>query len=177
MRKTLTGLALLIATNAWAQPWHFRAREHYETTHVETDDGGAKFSGFTNTIDFFYEVERKFSVGIAGSPLLATLKSKTPPPGFGDTIRLVHLGAEGKAFPWEALPVFGRLGAFQTRLNPRGDAGIRTGRSLLIGFGYEFDLGGVSLAPEMSWRRGTLDPGVTFSGVAPAIGVHFYQAI
>ncbi len=170
----LLGLTLF-ASSAEAGPVHLRAREHYETVDVTSPDGRATFSGFTNTIDLFYEVPFRYSLGVAGSPLFATLSGKGHLPGLGDTIRLVHLGCEGKAFPFEGWPVFGRLGVYRTTLASRDAAGTLQGESVLFGLGFEVDLGGIGLAPEMSWRRGELSQAVGFVGLAPAIGVHFYR--
>jgi hypothetical protein len=156
---------------------HVRAREHYETMKVSTDGGEASFLGFTNTINGWYEEPFHYSIGLAGSPLLATLASKAPPPGFGDKIRLVHLGIEGKIFPVLDIAGFTRMGVYQSTLSSLGLAGHFEGMSILIGLGYEFDVHGVGIAPEMSWRRGNLSHGASFDGQAPAIGVHFYQAI
>ena len=111
-----------------------RAREHYETIAVRTDDGEATFRGFTNTIDAWYEEPFRFSFGLAGSPLFARLMAKHPPPGFGEAIRLVHLGAEGKVFPFpEAAPVFARLGIYRTTLNPDGPASVSAAVAISCG--------------------------------------------
>ncbi len=154
-----------------------RAREHYESLAVARDGRSARFSGFTNTIVLNYEVPFRYAFGFAGSPLFATLRRDGPLPGFGERIRLVHLGVGGKLFPVDDVAAFVRAEAFTSTLNPRGEAGIQRGESALGGLGYEFDFGGIGLAPELAWRRGLLGDGTRFSGSAPAVGLHFYSAI
>lgn len=142
-------------------------------------DGDAQgtYEGFTNTINGWYEEPFRYSLGFAGSPLFARLKSSAPLSGAADEIRLVHLGAEGKLFPApEVLTGFLRLGAYQTTFNSRGEVGDPTGLSYLVGLGYEFRVYGVGIAPEASWRLGRVGE-VRISGSAPCIGVHFYEQL
>jgi hypothetical protein len=165
------------ATTAAAVELHLRAREHYEDIRLHAD-GHASYFGFTNTINAWYEEPYRYSVGFAGSPLLARLRTGHATDGFADEIRLVHLGLEAKAFPTSSLGhTFIRVGLYQTTLKAVGDAGKLSGSSVLGGAGYEFDLNGIGVAPEMSWRQGRLQDDVRFEGTAPAIGVHFYKLI
>ena len=48
---------------------------------------------------------------------------------------------------------------------------------MFAGFGDEFDLGGIGLAPEVAWRQVFLAGDAAFTGLAPAIGVHFYKML
>lgn len=153
-----------------------RAREHYESLVVSHDGRSARYWGFTNTIVLHYEVPYRYAVGVAGSPLFATLRREGPLPGFSERIRLVHLGIEGKLFPVDEVAAFVRAEGYTTTLNPRGDAGIQRGESALLGLGYEFDLDGIGLAPEFAWRWGLLGDGTRFTGAASAVGLHFYRA-
>jgi hypothetical protein len=157
--------------------WRMRAREHYETLSLTGTGAPATYWGFTNTIDLWYEVPFHYSVGLAGSPLLATLHSGAPPKGFSDTVRLLHLGAELKIFPSAVMPAFFRLGAYQATLMTDGSAGNLTGASGLGGLGYEWNLSGIGLAPELSWRRAVLAKGIAADAFAPCLGVHFYHAL
>jgi hypothetical protein len=138
------------------------------------------YGGLSNTINVWYEKPFQYSFGFAASPLLATLPvtKGEPPPECGDRVRLVHLGSEGKIFPFAGLVhVFARAGVYSSTLTSNGPLGSTTGTSGLLGIGYEWDLGGIGLAPEFSWRTGWLARSIKFEGSAPAIGLHFYKAL
>jgi hypothetical protein len=90
----------------------------------------------------------------------------------------VHLGIEGKIFPLpNILNLFFKGGVFDAQLTSNGTAGQLGGHSLLGGVGYEWDLGGIGLAPEISWRWAKLAHQTVVVGSAPAIGLHFYHAL
>ena len=161
---------------------HLRAREHYEWVAVEHLAGASTttYQGFTNTLDLWWEEPFRYQIGLAGSPLFATLPivGSDQPQGVGDRMRLVHLGIEGKGFPLAGLvSVYLRGGVYASTLDTMGSKGTVRGTSGLIGVGYEWTIHGVGLAPEVAWRRGVLADGITFRAFAPAIGVHFYQMI
>lgn len=85
---------------------------------------------------------------------------------------------EGKDFPFSSAPgFFVRGGVYAARLSTGGEAGALTGGSALGGVGWEFDAGGIGIAPEFAWRLGRVARGVRFSGAAPAVGLHFYRAL
>lgn len=181
-RMFTAGCLVLCTTSAIASEdgrIRMRAREHYEEVRFSVHDTDSKkYVGFTNTINAWYEVPFHYSIGIAGSPIFARLFTKDAALGLGKEIRLVHLGAEGKSFPLrDTLPAFFRLGVYQVTLTSNSDAGKLKGTSYLAGVGYEFKLGDIGLAPEMSWRKGSLREDVNFSGTAPCIGLHFYKAL
>ena len=166
-----------IATSPLYAEIRVRAREHYEQIQVESDRR-ANYIGFTNTINVWYEQPFHYSIGFAGSPIFARLRTTEAPSGLSREIRLVHLGIEGKAFPApDTAHVFVRLGGYQAQMVTGGDLGRIKGTSALGGLGYEFNWGGIGIAPEMSWRRGNLANDVSFAGTAPAIGVHFYKML
>ena len=155
-----------------------RAREHYETMQITNKLGTSSYVGFTNTINVWYEEPYRWSLGLAGSPLWAMLHAKSPLESYSSTIRLVHLGIEGKFFPLpNIVNLFFKCGVFDAQLTSNGVAGQLRGHSLLGGVGYEWDLGGIGLAPEISWRWGRLADQTEVVGSAPAIGVHFYHAL
>jgi hypothetical protein len=172
-------LSAEIAAAAEDGRFRLRAREHYEKVRFEGKGGeNANYEGFTNSINGWYEEPLHYSIGFVGSPIFAKLRNKDPMVGFAEEVQLVHLGIEAKGFLKPKLvPGFLRLGFYQATLTSYGDAGRLDGRSFLWGLGYEFKMFGVGLAPEMSWRHGSLDDGFTFSGTAPCIGVHFYDAL
>jgi len=155
-----------------------RAREHFERINIQTDEDLIPYSGFTNTINLWWEVPFSYQVGFAGSPLLAKLYTKDPPVGFSDAITLIHLGIEAKFFPLpKGLPIFLRLGFYDTTLDTRSETDKLKGSSELFGAGWEFNFSGIGVAPEMAWRYGILEQSVRFQGTAPAIGVHFYKLL
>lgn len=164
----------------WAEAGQIRmrAREHYETMQITNKAGTSSYVGFTNTINVWYEEPYRWSVGLAGSPLWAMLHANAPLESYSSTIRLVHLGIEGKFFPLpNILNLFFKSGVFDAQLTSNGSAGQLHGRSVLGGVGYEWDLGGIGLAPEISWRWARLANQTEVVGVAPAIGLHFYHAL
>lgn len=179
LRRPLVALPLMscLATPAYGGDIRLRAREHYEVLEVAGDGFTSTYSGFTNTLDLWYEVPFRYSLGLAGSPLFATLHSRNAPPGVSQTVRLVHLGVEGKVFPLEDVGIFARLGTFASTLSSYSTAGTLNGESVLGGLGYEWKLGGVGLALELDVRDGRLAQHVSFSGTAPCVGVHFYKML
>ena len=175
---TVLLMCLWITTRASAQESRVRprAREHYETMAVKTSGGTGTYQGFTNTIGIGYEVPFRYQFALAGSPLLATLHTDSPPNDLVATIRLVHLGFEVKAFAAaEFPPVFVRLGVYDVRMLASGTEETWHGLSRLLGLGYEFRIGSIGLALECAWRTADLSHGVRVTGTAPAIGVHFYD--
>jgi hypothetical protein len=172
-------LALSITTTASADGFKMRAREHYETMRVTATDSDqpTTFSGFSNTINLWYEKPMSYAIGLAASPLWATLgvTGTKNSDAFGERIRLVHIGIEGKYFPLTAGGLFTRLGLYRATLQTNGLGGVTSGRSALAAIGYEWQIGRVGLALEWALRSGDLASGGTFHGEAPAIGVHFYQ--
>lgn len=177
---------LWFAVPALADGFHMRAREHYETITLKglgqpSDNLSATFAGLSNTINIWYEKPFHYYFGLAGSPIFATLpiiSAQDAALGVGRRIRLVHLGVEGKVFPTSALSnTFLRLGVYHANLESNGTLGVRTGLSGLVALGYEWNLAGIGLAPEFAYRVGQLGQGLSFSGTAPAIGLHFYGSI
>ncbi len=160
---------------------HLRAREHFETVQVENlgRSETTRFEGLTNTINYWYEEPFHYLVGLAASPLLATLPVVgSHAAGTGERIRLLHLGMEAKVFIWGPdLPIFTRAGLFSSSLATRDTLGTFHGGSILFGFGYEWNWDGIGIAPEFDWRLGRLNQGVSFKSQGPAIGVHFYKLI
>jgi len=160
--------------------WRIRAREHYEWIELKTGDAGPlHYAGLSNTIDLGYERPMQWFVAAAISPILATFGQRGEnPPSAAERIRLTHLGAEGKLFPWTETPwLFTRLGIFAVELKPlAGTAVTSRGASAYGGVGYEVLLGGIGLAFEFGVRRGEV-PGTTLSSITPSLGVHFYQAL
>ncbi len=159
-----------------------RAREHYEQLRIKGFEPNveARYAGLTNSINIWYEVPFHYSIGLTGSPLFASLPlvGKEAPTGTGDRMKLIHLGLETKYFPLpECASAFGRLGIYESTLQTNGTRGVIRGQSILLGLGYEWNLGGIGLAPEMAWRFVELDQGLSARGTAPAIGLHFYRAL
>ena len=166
--------------SGWAEAGQvrMRAREHYETMKITNNTGSASYVGFTNTINVWYEDPYRWSLGLAGSPLWAMLHAKSPLEAYSNTIRLVHIGIEGKFFPLpKIVNLFFKFGVFDAQLTSNGPAGHLHGQCILSGMGYEWDLGGIGLAPEISWRWARLGDHTEVVGTAPAIGLHFYRAI
>lgn len=175
-------LQALSAGAAHADGYKMRAREHYETMALSgiSPTKTARYFGFSNTINIWYEKPFHYAFGLAGSPLFATLELQGPdqPQATGKRIRLVHLGLEGKLFVWpESWGAFTRLGLYHAQLQSGGSLGTINGKSYLLGIGYEWNLAGIGIAPELAWRQGLLKGDVHFIGQAPAIGVHFYKLI
>jgi hypothetical protein len=174
-------LAFFWPTVGHAALFHLRAREHYETVRVKNlgSQDISKYQGFTNTLNYWYEQPYHYLLGIAASPLLATLPVYgSHDAGAGKRIRLLHLGVEGKYFPVPShINVFVRGGVYAATLSTRDTLGSFHGQSALLGIGYEWDWDGIGIAPEFSWRIGKLSQNVSFTAAGPAIGVHFYSAI
>ena len=160
---------------------HLRAREHYELVKVDNlgRPGLTRYEGLTNTLDLWYEVPFRYSFGIAGGPLIATLPvTGSDHAGRPQRIRLMHLGIESKIFLLpEFFQGFVRVGTFYSALASRDDLGSFYGSSILLGIGYELDWNGTGIAPEFDWRFGKLNQGISFQSAGPAIGLHFYTRI
>ncbi len=181
MKYSLALSLLCVSHIGEAALFHLRAREHFETVQVKNLGGlrETKYEGLTNTINYWYEQPFHFSIGLAASPLLATLPVLGPhAAGTGERIRLLHLGAESKWFPWpEWVSLFTRAGIFSSTLATRDVLGTFRGQSFLLGIGYEWNWDGIGIAPEFDWRSGQLDSGVNFLSRGPAIGLHFYSSL
>lgn len=181
MKHALTLGLLGLSPFCEAAPFHLRAREHFETVDVKNlgGQGQTRYEGLTNTINYWYEQPFHFSIGLAASPLLATLPVLGPhAAGTGERIRLLHLGAEAKWFPRpELVSFFTRAGVFSSTLATRDVLGTFRGESILFGIGYEWNWDGIGIAPEFDWRLGQLDASVSFVSRGPAIGLHFYTLL
>ena len=174
-------LGTFVSAPSLAEGWRMRAREHYESVLINGFSPGshARYAGFTNTLNLWYEKPFHWQLGFAGSPLLATLPIThgQAPLQTGNRIRLVHLGTEGKLFPFaEDFGMFMRCGLYRSELQSNGPFGKALGSSGLLGIGYEWKINGLGLAPEVSWRQGWLARDLNFTGTAPAIGLHFYES-
>lgn len=181
IRALFLAFLIVLLPSAYASDIHLRAREHYEKVEVKNlgSTGLSHYEAFTNTLDLWYEVPFRYSFGLAGGPLLATL----PLVGHHTDdrpkrIRLLSYGAEAKVFPVPDLfQGFVRGGEFYTSLATRERLGNYYGTSTLIGLGYEWNWKGTGVAPEIDWRFGKLSKDVSFYSLGPAIGLHFYQNI
>lgn len=181
MRFWLVFLSVTVfSINALAEgKWKFRAREHFEFHKIKTgEDQELNYRGFSNTINFWYEVPYRYSYGLAAGPLLGSAKRQdsSPPEVFGNTIRLFTLGVEAKYFPLpDQLKLFVRGGTgwawlSSTRTKPNPD-----GFQIYAGTGYEIPIGKFSLAPEVAYRFSRLKDGVRITSLTPSIGFHFYE--
>ena len=92
-------LIAILTSTAFAQRWKLRAREHFETHTVTMNNNDYIYKGLSNTVNVYYEVPFKYSIGFALSPVLpdlSNLKQKTSNSPLGDRITLTTYGLEIK---------------------------------------------------------------------------------
>jgi len=172
-------LASFLGVNqaAWGN-WQLRAREHYDRHQIQIDQLGYRYSGLSNTINFWYEKPYSFSLGLAIGPLLgmALRENNVEKEAFGDRIQLFHAGLEYKFFPWDWLPgFFSRLGVGASYLKSLGSYDELNGRNGYFGIGWEFPLENVGIALELAGRRTYLDQDLEITTLTPSLGFHFYR--
>lgn len=175
LRFFLSVFFLLPISFVSAENWKFRAREHFEIHSLKVNDQNFSFQGTHNTFNFWYEKPFNYSIGFAFGPLLgaATNQEDAASSFFGEKIHLLHLGIEGKYFPWKTEKLFGRLGFYGTELDKAG-TDLR-GVSFYGGFGWEFLYKNVGIALELGYRHSELAEGVRVGSLTPSIGIHFYN--
>ena len=163
-------------TLADQERWRFRAREHFEWHSYKTEATEWKFKGLSNTINFWLEKPRAWSIGLAAGPVIGSARGEreTSDDSFGDRIRLWSLGLEAKHFPAPGQWFFYRAGISHHTLETRGALGVQSGVGGLLGIGIEFPVRGVGLAFELSGRLTTFGRDLSGFVINPALGVHFY---
>jgi len=183
-RKTLFSKVLFIflsfvvtAPLASAENFKFRARETFELQDVSFEGQSLKYSGLSNTINFWYEKPFDLSYGLAGGSILSAFKTKDRPTnGLGETLNVFFLGLEAKTFfiP-SAKGLFGRVGAYWNMVDTNGVQGDKAGVAGYLGAGWEFMIGkSFSLAPELGYKRGDMQ-GFVYDSYSISVGVHFYK--
>ncbi|MCF6338377.1 MAG: hypothetical protein L3J84_10580 [Gammaproteobacteria bacterium] len=168
---------LVLFEQATAGDIKVRAREHFDFHDVAFDNGSSAYAGLSNTINVWWEKPRIYSIGLAFNPVIGSARaSGNYDARFGNKIKLIMLGAEGKYYHRDIAPsLFSRLGLGYSRLDAKGSIGDVDGYHAYIGAGWEFDVKGVGIALEMAFRQSRLAQGVVVNSITPSIGVHFYR--
>jgi hypothetical protein len=152
-----------------------RARQHFEWMTIDYGDADASYLGLSNTINVWWEKPFDWSFGLAFGPILGSAdRRSSTTPGLPETLTLWHLGFEGKYFPLKKLGLFGRAGLFLSVLDPSVGSDVYAGAAYYAGFGWEFQVWKIGIAPELAIRHAWLEGGRSAFVVTPSIGLHFY---
>jgi hypothetical protein len=174
---------VIIFTSIWIQTSHagnfkFRAREHYELHTIKLNSQNLKYSGLSNTINFWYEKPRNYSIGLFLSPIIGKIpaNNKTDSSLLGDNIQILNIGSEFKKYISiiNKDQFFYRTGLSWIKINSEGTANDLNGLGMYLGFGYEFIYKKVGIAPEFAIRYGVLERNNSITSITPSIGFHFY---
>lgn len=187
MKIFFTFLGFLIIASAYSSSFVFasegkfrlRAREHYEIHKITSTSAGidTTYKGFSNTINAWYEIPYYFSIGLAFSPILASMRNESSPVReFGDSLKLYSLGIESKYFPWHAkkLRLFARSGLGWSRLSTKGSVSFANGWHGYLGLGWEIPVWKLAIAPEFALRQTFLQSDIKIFSITPSVGLHFY---
>ena len=171
----LAPLLALFSPNAAPGDWKFRAREHYEIHNISVGTQNLDYSGFSNTINFWYEKPFDYSLGIALGPLFISSKISDSSSNIllGNSLKLYSVNVEYKRFLVKGLFVRPALG--WSILDSNGNIESSSGINLYAGAGYEFLIHKVGLAFELAVRQSYLSNDIRVSSFTPSIGIHFYN--
>lgn len=161
-----------------AEQWALRARENYETIKVSGLTEALVFSGFTPTINFFYEKPYVLSYGLSLNPPLGSVEEKDDINSIlGTEIKLWQVGGEIKYFPIEDLKGFVRGGLTYQLIDTKTSLDNIGGYGIYLGAGWEFPIFDnlLSLAPEVGYRRSEFRQSISADTFLVSIGVHFYK--
>ena len=160
-----------------AQSIKLRAREHFEVHTIKVLGSDYVYKGASNTINIWYEIPQKWSLGLGISPLLGEAKNSEAVlnTGLGTSIKLFTVNIEFKYYfisGW-----FVRPGLGWADLQTGGTYQDFSGWNAYGGAGYEWQLGSIGLALEAAYRYSQLSEEVTITSVTPSIGFHFYKSL
>ena len=168
--KTWLCLLFLVSPYVFAGNIKVRAREHFEIHKIKFDSGAdAKYSGFSNTLNLWYEVPYDYSIGFSVSPILGKLTAQDDASEnmFGKKVNFKSYGIEAKYYPFSRTVYF-RHGIYAhefSRLS--GWGGLTT-----VGYEHPFEKLGVALEAGQRLYSFGNEKGSAFN---IAIGIHFYK--
>ncbi len=165
---------ILIPNMSYAGDWKFRARETYDQFQINNSGTEIKYSGLSNTINFWYEEPFDLSYGFAFGPVIGGAKTDEVNAPLGDKIKLFFVGSEIKYFPLNDFGLYTRGGIYYDFLQvSAGDS--PDGIGLYLGAGYEFKVGKLGLSLEAGLRKAELSRNTGLEALSFALGLHFYK--
>lgn len=172
-------LVLFSTFQSFAGSFAMRAREHFEIHDLDIGEQSLKYTGLSNTINLWYEVPFKYSIGLSFSPILAKMyiDDKSASSLLGEDIKIYNVGTEYKQFLnfLNRDQFYTRLGISWIKLRSYGTHPDSNGLGIYVGGGYEFKYKRVGIAPEIAFRYGVLERGDSLLSFVPSVGVHFYK--
>lgn len=170
-------LLFLLCSTCFAAKFKIRAREHFESHKIKTDDFTTTYTGLNNTINLWWEDPYKLSYGFAISPVISGLTPKDDD-DLGDRIILPMIGFEVKYFPWEQFKKFYvRPGLGYIELRPDNSYQDHYGYYGYLGVGLEIPYNMFGLALEVAYRKSYFNDDVEMDSLTPSIGFHFYKSL
>jgi len=171
-------ITLFISSNVQAfefKNFKLRARENIEVHNLRFQGNSQTFTGLSNTLSFGHEIPFKHYYAISVNPFLTFKDPETNSASpFGEEIRLVNIGIEGKQF-FDFSKSFFVRGALAWSQLTSDDLPAQDGFSVAASAGYEFYITKtVTLAPEIGYRRAELENDISDDVFSFTFGIHFY---
>ena len=160
---------------SYALDFKLRAREHYQIHTLDFNGIKGEYTGFSPSINLWWEDPYKLSYGFVIKPGLGKYK-KNHSNNLGiDSFRLYKLGYELKYFPQVFInQLFFRLGLGLSTFSSDSTKDFY-GIHFYSGVGIEFPIGIFGFAIEAAYQLTLLKEDIKLKTFLPSIGLHFYK--
>lgn len=179
LMASLIMILFMANMNAFAAEFHVRAREHFDTVSIDSDEQSFSdtVSGIVPTINFWFEVPYYWAIGLSWGLMFINNDDYQGVTGVSDNMELTKTGVEAKYWFSREGGLFTRLGISQNDLATQGSYGKLTSVGTYLGVGWEFKFEKWGLALEAARREISFDHDLKISTFSPSIGFHFYGYI